>query len=128
MRCHESFPPLLRGVGLTVILLGTVLATIQARDKNKERANAEKPAHEAGAPAVMGGRASTNDAQAQSLERLTREVEELRETVEDETVVEEVLSNPWFDVLGIIGSGIMATSFYLEWGSKRPARGSPKGP
>ena len=65
--------------------------------------------------------AATN-IQEKALSQLTLEVDELRETVDDGKTVEEVLANPWFDTLGIIGSSITAASFYVEWMCKRPRR------
>ena len=55
-----------------------------------------------------------------SLAAVAQEIEELRETVQEETMVEDVLTNPWFDILGIAGSSIAAASFYVEWYCKRP--------
>jgi hypothetical protein len=121
IQIHESLAPLLRGIGLTVVLLGTVLAAEQTREHNQANAAAH-----AAAVAVSGtkpvGFSSTNMLQDQSLDRLTQEIEDLRETVHEETTVEEVLVNPWFGSLGTLGSAITAGSFYVEWICKRKKR------
>lgn len=116
IRVHESVGPLLRGIGLTIVLIGTIAGAVQV----KMRADARQ--------AVLHTKASTTGnkvpvlpapSQDNSLENLTREVETLRETVQEETVVEDVLTNPLFDVFGILGSAISTASFYVEWLSKR---------
>jgi hypothetical protein len=116
IQIHESVAPLLRGIGLTIVLLGTIAGAGQA----KTHANAREALHHATATEasskVPGASVPTHDS---SLEALTQEVEDLRETVQEETIVEEVLTNPWFEILGIAGSGITASSFYIEWLSKR---------
>ena len=42
---------------------------------------------------------------------------EIQEPHEDsgEGIAEEVLENLWFEWLGLLGSGVVATSFYAEW-------------
>jgi hypothetical protein len=118
IQLHESLGPLLRGIGLTIVLLGTVLAAVQTKENGKAKEQAQ--AAEAGAkPAELS---STNDVQNKSIGELTQEIEVLRETVQQETTVEEVLVNPWFGSLGTLGSAITAASFYVEWICKRPKR------
>ena len=114
MKIHESVAPLLRGIGLTVVLLGTIAGALAA----KTQASA-KPVPQSTHTAP----GSTNSPRDNSLDALTHEIEELRETVQEETIVEDVLTNPWFEILGIAGSGITASSFYVEWLSKRPKAG-----
>jgi hypothetical protein len=115
IQIHESVGPLLRGIGLTVILIGTIAGAIQA----KTHANARPVPHHATTSEVSKQPDSAVPPQDKALEALTQEVEDLRETVEEETIVDDVLTSPWFDILGIIGSGITASSFYVEWISKR---------
>jgi hypothetical protein len=117
MQIHESLGPLLRGIGLTIILIGTIAGAVQAR----KHAGAWQTLHQTAAS--EGGHKTSAAAAApreNSLETLTQEIEELRETVQEDTMVEDVLTNPWFDVLGIAGSSIAAASFYAEWYCKRP--------
>jgi hypothetical protein len=121
IQIHESLAPLLRGIGLTLVLFGTVLAAEQTREHN--RANAAAHAAAAVSGSKSGGIGSTNTLQDQSLNRLTQEIEDLRDTVHEETTVGEVLVNPWFGSLGTLGSAITAASFYVEWMCKRKNRG-----
>jgi hypothetical protein len=126
IQIHESLAPLLRGIGLTVVLLGTVLAAEQTREHNKAYAAANAAVVESGTK--PGEFSSTNSAQDQSLDRLTQEIEDLRESVHEETTVGEVLVNPWFGSLGTLGSAITAGSFYVEWMCKRKNRNSQNPP
>jgi uncharacterized protein YlxW (UPF0749 family) len=118
IQVHESLAPLLRGIGLTVVLLGTVLAAIQTKENGTSKHQA-RAAESSARPDELN---STNDLQNKSLTQLTQEIEGLRETVQQETTVEEVLVNPWFGSLGTLGSAITAGSFYVEWICKRPRR------
>jgi hypothetical protein len=119
---HESLGPLLRGIGLTLVLLGTVLAAAQTKEKEKPMAQANAAAAMADSGAKPREVSSTNSLQDKSLGELTEEVDELRDTVQEDTAVNNVLINPWFGTLGIIGSAVTAVSFYVEWICKRPKR------
>lgn len=113
-RIHESVGPLLRGIGLTVILIGTIAGAIHAKMHTEARhtsAPVSKTTTEASHAAVPS--------QDSTLQALTQEVADLRETVQEETTVEEVLTSTWFEILGFVGSCITAASFYAEWLSKR---------
>ncbi|HEY0966076.1 MAG TPA: hypothetical protein VGD88_01690 [Opitutaceae bacterium] len=86
---QDSTPPLLRGLGTTVILCATILTFIIAREEMREDAvPAARPA------AVVSA--------------------DVDETDED-TVIEEVLSNPWIEGLSYGGTALISASFYLEW-------------
>jgi hypothetical protein len=92
---HDSTPPLLRGLGTTIILIATILSFIIARQEIKAGDLARlKPA----AAAVATGQA------------------------DDDSVIEEVLSNPWIEGLSYLGTGLIASSFYLEWFQRRRKR------
>jgi hypothetical protein len=119
IQIHESLAPLIRGVGLTIILSGTLLAAVQTKEEDR-KAEEKVPAAESGAQ--PGNLISTNSTDEKSIGQLTEEIEELRDTVQQETTVQEVLENPWFDSLGMLGSAITAASFYVEWMSKRQKR------
>jgi hypothetical protein len=116
IQIHESVGPLLRGIGLTIILIGTIAGAIQAKTHAKARQALQNATASEANPKAPGSAAPPHD---DALEALTQEVEDLRETVQDETIVDDVLTSPWFDILGIAGSAITATSFYVEWLSKR---------
>ena len=115
IQIHESAGPLLRGIGLTIILMGTIAGAIHA----KTRAEARNPLPTSAVPTVSKKPNSAASPQDNNLQTLTQEVAELRETVQEETVVEDVLTSSWFEIFGFIGSTITAASFYAEWLCKR---------
>lgn len=108
---HESLGPLLRGIGVTLVLVGTVLAAIQAKESEANKSHAH----------VVEFDSITNELGLTNRLRLdlTREAEGLRDTVQHEEILEDIVENPWFDILGMTGSAITATSFFVEWIAKR---------
>ncbi len=93
---HDSTPPLLRGLGTTVILCATILTFVVARDEMKaDDAATARPAVVAAVDA---------------------------DEPDEETVIEEVLSNPWIEGLGYAGTALISASFYLEWLVRRRKR------
>jgi hypothetical protein len=99
----NSFPPLLRGIGMLFVLAATVIAFYIARQHDESRRTAAIPVL---APAKSAG--------SDSITALVGEVRELRAEVEQEDVVEEVLENTWFEVIGFFGSALVAVSFFAE--------------
>lgn len=73
----NSIPPLLRGIGTTVVLLGAVIGFLAAR-------------HDVQAPKTPA------------------------RTAAEENFADEVLENPSFEWLGLVGAAIVASSFYAE--------------
>jgi len=102
---NDALPPLLRGIGTTLVLTATVVAFVIARHGADVKMSASPPLAASNLP---------RDAQAE-LNSLTAEVRELRHEVEHENVVEEVLENRWFEWLGFTGTAIIASSFYSEF-------------
>jgi hypothetical protein len=125
IQIHESFAPLWRGIGLTIVLLGTLLAAVQTREEDSK---AKEQAYAAESGTKPGNLISTNAPDEKLAGQLSEEIQELRDTVQQETTVQEVLANPWFGSLGTLGSAITAASFYVEWISKRQKRDSENPP
>jgi len=98
---REALPPLLRGIGMTMILVATVVAFVIARE-DSAREHAERQVSDVEHSATV------------DLQSLASEIRELRAEVEVDDVVEEVLDNPWFELLSLIGTGVFASSFYVE--------------
>jgi len=96
---HDSTPPLLRGLGTTLILIATVLSFIIARQEIKAGDLARHPP----ASATIATPAGADQA-------------------DDDSVIEEVLSNPWIEGLSYLGTTMIASSFYLEWFLRRRKR------
>ena len=104
---RNSWPPLLRGIGMTIVLLAAVISVMTARQGRITReATLAKAEANAAAPPVAADR---------NLAELRAEVHELREEVSEETMAEQVIGNPWFDWLGFLGTAVMSSSFYAEW-------------
>ena len=109
----ESLPPLLRGLGTLLILLTSALVvTVERRDNahRAEQIHLERLASkaEASLPEHPG------DANA-----LATEVRLLRLQLQDNDLADDVFENPWFQWLGLLGTGLIASSFFAEWRLKR---------
>lgn len=116
---HESIPPLLRAIGTTVILVATLVGAIQARMELKAAHAAQQAAKQSGG--TTAGAANADHSPA--LDALAKEVGELHQAAQEESIVDDVVLNPWFEFLGMAGTGIVAMSFYADWLSKRGKRG-----
>lgn len=103
---RDAIPPLLRGVGTTIILIAAVFTFFVARrDVERHRTMRE-----------------TNEARRQpssDVKSLASDIQELRGEVEHENIIEEVLENRWFEWMGFIGSGFIAGSFFAEFYIRR---------
>jgi hypothetical protein len=104
----DSLPPFLRGIGLSLVLTAAIIAFCIAR-----QGDASRPATARQNPS------SPADVSADST--LVAEVRELRADLEDD-VVEEVLEDPWFEVIGLAGTAFMAASFFVEAAIRRKRR------
>jgi hypothetical protein len=102
---RDYLPPLLRGVGTTVVLIGTVVALVAARrdiDRLRSRRQASPLASAFGSGAQP------------TLALLAKELQELRTEARDDNVIEEIIESRWFEWLGLIGAGVISGSFYVE--------------
>ena len=102
---RASIPPLLRGIGTTIVLLAGVISFLIARGQ----VQAGKAAHNVSRPA------SSSTASDPQLTSLASEVEEMRAELQEDTMIEKVIENPWFEILGFLGTAVIASSFYSEW-------------
>jgi hypothetical protein len=104
----NSFPPLLRGIGMLFMLAAAVIAFGIARRNDASRPTAPTP-----------GLPSNTKASGDSVAALALEVRELRAEVEEDDVVEQVLDNTWFELVSFFGSALVAASFFVEAYLKR---------
>lgn len=102
---RASIPPLLRGIGTTIVLLAGVISFLIARGQ----VQAGKAAHTPGQASVVGAKSDPQ------LTSLANEVELMRAEIQDDTMMEKVIENPWFEILGFLGTTVIASSFYSEW-------------
>ncbi len=104
----ESTPPLLRGIGTLAVLAAAVVSFVIAR-LNDPKQSGKPPSPVALATAAQAGR----------IDNLAEQMEDLREEMNEATVVDDVLENVWFECLGFSGTALIATSFLVEWRVKR---------
>ena len=104
----ESIPPLLRGIGTLVVLAAAVVSFVIAR-LNDPKQSGKPPSPVALATPAQSGR----------IDNLAEQMEDLREEMNEATVVDDVLENVWFECLGFSGTALIATSFLVEWRVKR---------
>jgi hypothetical protein len=102
---RDYLPPLLRGLGTTVVLIGTVVALVTAR-RDLEQLRSRRQASPL-ATAFGSGSQPT-------LALVAKELQELRGEEHDDNIVEEVFENRWFEWLGLLGAGLVSGSFYVE--------------
>lgn len=92
-----SLPPLLRGLGTTLILVSAALTVWYERQDLHGDAEA--------ALAIMSP--TERDALLVQLQRLNLHVEQ-------DALADEVFENPWFQWLSLLGTGLIAGSFFVE--------------
>jgi hypothetical protein len=110
----ESMPPFVRGVGTTVILVATIVSLATARHPGTPPAALRLPLARPTPAAVP------KPANAPVLDSdIARELAALRGEVADDSLLEEVFENPWFEISGILGTTLIAASFFLEWSIRR---------
>ena len=100
---RDSLPPLLRGIGMLVMLMAAVIAFCIARQHEQSQRLAQRPSQIANAR--RGG-----DPPASSVS----ETHEAAADAAQDSVVEEVVENVWFECLGFAGTAIFAASFFVE--------------
>lgn len=93
-----SLPPLLRGLGTSLLLLSAALTVWYEREQMAASDNATL-------------------AHVSSAERATllHELHRLNLRIEDNDLADEVFENPWFQLLSLLGTGLISASFFVEW-------------
>ncbi|GGD39894.1 hypothetical protein [Pseudoxanthomonas indica] len=92
-----SLPPLLRGLGTSLILLSAALTVWYER---QDMRGDVQVALAAMAPAER--------------EVLLEQLQRLHLHVEQDALADEVFENPWFQWLSLLGTGLIAGSFFVE--------------
>lgn len=123
LNVNEALPPLLRGLGTTVILVATVVSLATARGNQRPPASLRLPLAR---PAPTPPREAAHSA-APDMD-VAREIAALRQEVADDSVLEEVFENPWFELCGIVGTAVITSSFFLEWSIRRRKLSQKAGP
>lgn len=115
-RQRDHLPPLLRGLGFLLILLASLFVGIQ-----EHRANVETRTRMTEARARMDA-AARHGAVQPRVDALALEIRLLRLQLQEQDFADRVLESPLFQLLGSLGSGLVAASFFLEARAKWPAR------
>jgi len=110
----DSLPPLLRGLGTTLILLTSALVVTVERRTGSMEATEQAALTQLSIKAEELARADTT-----GIDALTAEVRRLRLQLQDNDLADDVFENPWFQWLGLLGTGLIAASFFAEWRLKR---------
>ncbi|CAN7256100.1 hypothetical protein LJR143_001016 [Pseudoxanthomonas sp. LjRoot143] len=109
----DSLPPLLRGLGTALILLTSALVVTVERRTHDEAAALTAIAHLAVKAEEARHQGETGAA------ALATEVRLLRLQLQGNDLADDVFENPWFQWLGLLGTGLIAASFFAEWRLKR---------
>lgn len=114
-------PPLLRGLGTLVLLVTSMAVGLaeyrQAAEAQALRDQARQRLAAVAAEGEGNGRVAS----------LAEEVRQLRLQVQESDLAGQVFENPWFQVLGALGTLLISASFFVEAAQRRP-RPAPDDP
>jgi hypothetical protein len=99
----DSFPPLLRGTGMLMMLTATVIAFCIARQHDQSRRTR-----------LLATEIAAGERSGDSLATPVSEMHGPRGEFAQDDVVEDVLQNLWFECLGFAGTAVFAASFFVE--------------
>lgn len=109
----DSLPPLLRGLGTAMILLTSALVVVVER-----RTDDDASALAAMTQVALKAEEAAHHGET-GTDALTTEVRLLRLQLQGNDLADDVFENPWFQWLGLLGTGLIAASFFAEWHLKR---------
>ena len=121
-RTKDHVPPLLRGIGFALILLASVVVGV-----GEYRANAGQRDRAAQVRARMDAQAAASREDGRA-DAIAAEIRMLRQQLQDEDLADKVFENPWFQLIGVLGTGLVAVSFLYEAWAKWPRRFDPGEP
>ena len=117
-RTRDHVPPLLRGIGFLLVLLTSLavgFAEHRADVHTRNRLALLKTQAEDAAARESGPQGS-----------VAQEIRLLRlQLMQDEDLADKDFDNPWFQLLGSLGTGLVALSFLYEASAKWPRRPTP---
>lgn len=120
---HSALPPLLRGLGTLLLVLASVLVGFAEHHQGEQARIALEQAHERVEQEARAARSG------EGLEALTREISLLRLQLAETDLAGQVFANSWFQLLGALGTLLVATSFFVEAAQRRrvpPADSAPQ--
>lgn len=119
---HPALPPLLRGLGTLLLVLASVLVGFAEYRQGAAAQVALERAHdriERQASAAIAG---------DGVQALTREISLLRMQLAETDLAGQVFANPWFQLLGALGTLLVAASFFVEAAHRRAAAPPARAP
>ena len=122
VRHRDHLPPLMRGIGFLLVLMASVIGGVMEQRVQRDlqaramQARTQLDAIAANAPDGDGGKAA-----------IAREIRLLRAQLQADDFGHRVLENRAFQVLGTLGSLLVALSFLVEARAKWPRR-APRPP
>ena len=102
----EALAPLLRGVGSSLLLAGALIGYVVAH----QNAHGARPHGQSQDGAGLSGKGSSE---------VTVGSQSGPGGMSDESVAEQVVENPWFELLGFVGAAAVSSSFYVEYLARR---------
>lgn len=119
---HAAVPPLLRGVGTSVLVFASLLVGVSEYRQGRAAREALE--------LVRGGlqQQAQSATSGEGLDALTRELTLLRLQLSESSLAGEVFANPWFQVLGALGTLLVAASFFVEAGQRIRSGGEAGAP
>lgn len=112
----DHVPPLLRGVGFLMILIASlIVGAVEHRDKSEQRQLAMLT------KARIAAIAAESEGNGR-IEAISKEIRLLRLQLQQEDLADRVFENPWFQVVGAVGSLLVALSFLYEAHAKWPRK------
>lgn len=115
---RDHLPPLLRGLGFALVLVTSlVVATTEQRERAHSR---ERLAHlraQVESDTVRNGGVASREI-ATELRRLRLQLQNA-----DEDLADRIFENLWFQLLGTLGTAVVAASFFYEAALKWPRSG-----
>lgn len=115
---RDHLPPLVRGIGLSLVLVASLVVGVA--EHRSDRQARERLA----VLAAHAGDARAADA-ARPADAVAAEIRDLRLQLQDHDLADRVFENPWFQLLGLLGSALVAASFLYEARLKWPGRTDP---
>ena len=115
-KTHDHVPPLLRGLGFSLVLLTSLVVGVaehrqEAKSRERVALLREQVREDA---ALTDGRRPP--------EAIARELRLLRLQLQEQDLAERVFENRWFQLLGILASALIASSFLYEAWLRWPHR------
>lgn len=120
-RARDHVPPLLRGLGFALVLVTSlVVAMLEQQADTLARDRIAQLRTQTATDAVLAGTDSEPG-------EITRELRYLRQQLQnqEDDLADRIFENLWFQLLGTLGTALVAVSFFYEAALKWPRSIAP---